>query len=562
LFIENILLSSALRAETKIFQTPLDRIDAELSNGLIRESEAAFQKTYYLSADSRYDEERFGETGLDASNVYDCSSTVIQRSLSKFREKNRHFDPYGLLWRPWLEEADRISKQGEESYVGRVSTVPVWLYMPRGRLHANAAKYKSIRAELKYFLKKYNRSVASWAADVFGKNRIQAWKGPLLWPPDFLKDRAPYLGSYFDTHPVFDAGRTKRWRGPIETFLALVGVKAKSVQDEDSAEGSWKWIISDRVERNSLLWDPEGRSFLILSVKCLDRLIKGDWQHKDVWHKALHEMVIHEMMLAYYLNGKPKSFMRDPVMDAIIQGAAQSYLGRSGPIYTNGPFFRSMGHFYLSDEVHTDYWRYGSAPLWNYLNKLKGEGFLKKYLKSAKKPARYLEKALDEKNAQEDLRVAFAAWVLALEGTPRELRKEIPISVPQTGQINLQDIELKPIDPPKGSIGAAENSFRPQSFRLFHAPIMNAERVAGLNVRWEPASPQLSGYLFLAGRGSKGQTKFLDLAPIKPGSVQNVYFNPIQGPTELFFVVINRGQNGYPGEALQLQVSVVPKKKV
>ncbi len=95
--------------------------------------------------------------------------------------------------------------------------------------------------------------------------------------------------------------------------------------------------------------------------------------------------------------------------------------------------------------------------------------------------------------------------------------------------------------------------------RLFQFPVKNAESILGLNIRWEPSAPKLTGYLFLAGERVEGTQTFLGYTQIKPGVVQQVFLDPFAPAREAYFVVWNPSKKRFASGELQLQVSVVPR---
>jgi len=250
LFLDGGLLSSELRAEIEIAAPPLERIAQSLVQKSIRRAEAAVQSTYYLLGDARYDQERFGKTPISAAAVYDCSATVLQREINKLRKEDKHFDPYGLLWKLWLDEAERVRKQGDAFLIGEIQGIPLRLLVPRDRLHEQAPRYRDIAARMRRFVDRFDQPIANWALQVFGKAKLRPWIASLVWPPEFLKDRVPYVESYFDSHPVFDAGRTKKWRQPIRQFLAAIGRGAKETAVQPLQAHGGTGLDLDRFRSN------------------------------------------------------------------------------------------------------------------------------------------------------------------------------------------------------------------------------------------------------------------------------------------------------------------------
>lgn len=554
----SVSLSSVLLAETRFTPTPLDRIQDAMRVGAIRKSAGLTQTIYYLLGDSRYDAEQFGDTPDTPNGRYDCSATAVFRELYLARDKDRNLDPYGLLWKPWIEEARRIEQSGVVRVIGSVDHRPVRIVMPKGRLHARAPSYRSLARVLEALLAEDGGRLLSWRQKHFGSAKILPWEADLLWPPSFLSGQDPYLTSYFDQHPQYDAGREKKWQKALNEFLKAAGVSAEPSGDEMDLAKSWTWVISDRVQRNVLIWGPEGQNLLFFSPRCLDRALTGDWRSKRDWQRDWRAGSLHEILSAFYLNGKPRSFYRDPWMDAVIQSEVQTFLDRPDIFYSHGPAFTSAGSVSLADKPQSDYLRLGTAPIWRFLSLVRGSRFVQKHFENVLASGRRLQKTLNEEEGGESLWLAFAAWSLGLQGMPEKLHGHVDYWLNPEQMLEPQDMALPPIDPPKGSITQSTTELAPYSVRYIHIPIEKSEQIGALKVYWEPKHKDLLGYLFLAKIRRHEQGRFLDFAPLKPSLSQEVSFTSTPLPSEAFFVVVNTGKSSFPAETLQLQLTVLP----
>ena len=137
-------LSSTVSAEVIMIPTPLDRIQEAMETGAIRKSAGLTQTVYYLLGDSRYDATQFGDTPDTPNGRYDCSATAVFRELYLAREKDRNLDPYGMLWKPWIEEARRVEQTGSVRMIGSLEDRPVRVFIPNGRLHSRSPTYRSL----------------------------------------------------------------------------------------------------------------------------------------------------------------------------------------------------------------------------------------------------------------------------------------------------------------------------------------------------------------------------------------------------------------------------------
>jgi len=284
-----------------------------------------------------------------------------------------------------------------------------------------------------------------------------------------------------------------------------------------------------------------------------------DWRQKKAWQGYWKEAVLHELLLAYYLNAKPKDFYRDPWMDAVMQASAQPFLDKPGLFYANGPFFTMTGLVSFQEEMRTDYLRYGSAPLWRFLIRSEGPKSVQNHFKHVQRSAREIRKYLSRNTNDIEHWLAFATWALSLKGTPESLRDDISLWVNPSNVRHPQDILLNAIDPPKGTIGSANSPILPYSIRYFHIPIEGGRKIAALKVLWEPVETFLKGYLFLAKGRHREQARFLDFTEVKPGLSQEIVFSAENLPTEAYFVVINSSDKTIDGDQLSLQVTVLPK---
>jgi len=553
-----LLSSRPLFAQSEI-STPLDRITEAWQARQVRPSAALTQINRYLLSDPRYDEARFGQTGDNNASRYDCSATAVFRSVVSARKENSNLDPYGQLWQPWIAEANRIASNGDVRVIGRLGESPIRLLMPHGRLHRKAPSYRTLARALERMLD--NRKLRRWYKDLFGSFRLRVWDPTLAWPPPFLAGKGPYISSYFDDHPHFDAGREKRWRAALEEFLEVTGVPTKASEEKLDELKTWTWVISDRVERNLVVWGPMGQSLLFLSPRCFDRAVSGQWGSKADWQQNWVASALHEMLAAFYLNGRRKSFEKDPWMDAVMQGAMQDFLDEPGLFYANGPFYTMAGQVSLGAPPPDNYLRLGTAPLWRFLLEQKGTRLLKKHIRSPGRTLRLLRGELDKNKFGKPMWVAFVAWSLALHGLPEDWHAKTPYWFDPRDMTEPQDLRLKPIDPPKGSIGAAPTPVLPYSFRYVHLPIVASDKIGALKFRWEPQHEGLAGLLFLMKGRHHEQAKFLDVTSIKAGEAHEVLFNSEPPPSEAIFVVINRGPAKLPPESLSIQATVLPRAK-
>lgn len=531
-----------------------------MDTGAIRKSAGLSQTMYYLLGDSRYDTVQFGETPDTPNGRYDCSATAVFRELYLAREKDRNLDPYGMLWKPWIEEARRIEQSGSVRVIGSIDRQPVRIFIPKGRLHSRAPTYRSLARVLEALLAEQHSDLFSWRRMHLGHAQVLPWEPELLWPPGFLSGQDPYINSYFDTHPQYDAGREKKWHAALDEFLAAAGVRLKSGEETLDVENTWTWVISDRVQRNVLIWGPEGQSLLFLSPRCLDRALAGSWRNKRGWQRNWRAGTLQEILIAFYLNGKPKSFYRDSWMDAVIQAEVQTFLDLPDIFYSHGPYFTSAGSVSLNEEPTSDYRRWGTAPIWRFLRLVNGRRFIQKHFDNVRGSQRRLQKALKQEKNRQPLWLALAAWSLGLQGMPESLHGNVEYWINPIQMQEPHDMALPPIDPPKGSIAQSTTVLKPYSIRYIHIPVKNSEEIAALKVYWEPKEKNLDGYLFLAKDRRHEQGRFLDFTAIKPALPQEVLFTSDPLPSEAFFVVINREAKGLPAEALQLQMTVLPKE--
>lgn len=548
-----------LWGEERLIPTPLEKIDQAVSDGKLRQSQAIRQKSYYLLSDPRYEVKKFGTTPTSPSGRYDCSATAVFRSMFLERETDRHADPYGLLWKPWIEEAYRIAHSGDERIIGKIGKIDIRLVMPKGKVHPKGPSYRALARVLSRFLEGDGAKLRKWRHRRFGRVKIKPWNADLIWPPSFLAGRSPYLASYFDAHPYYDAGQESKWKRYLNKFLKALNFNSKSEIQKKGDTSSWTWVISDRVLRNTLIWGPHGKNLLFLSPRCLDRAVGHDWRQKKLWQGYWKEAVLHELLLAYYLNAKPKDFYQDPWMDAVMQASVQPFLDKPGIFYANGPFFTMTGLVSLQEEMRTDYLRYGSAPLWRFLIRAEGPKSIKSHFKHVQRSGRDIRKYLSRESNGYEHWFSYATWALSLKGTPEQLRDDIALWVNPSNVRHPQDILLKPIDPPKGTIGSANSPILPFSIRYFHIPIEDSRKIAALKVLWEPVDTFLKGYLFLAKGRHREQARFLDYTVVKPGLSQEVVFAAESLPTEAYFVVINSSDNSVAANELRLQITVLPK---
>lgn len=556
-----LLLSSPLVAEMRLDPTPIDRIQEAMAGGAIRKSAGLTQLIYYLLDDSRYDEEQFGESPDTPNGRYDCSATSVFRELFLAREEDRNLDPYGLLWKPWIEEARRIEQSGAVRMIGSIDGRPVRILMPKGRLHSRAPTYRSLARVLEALLSEDSDALIRWRRQYFESAKIVPWDAELLWPPQFLAGKDPYITSYFDEHPAYDAGREKNWNRAIEEFLKAAGVVSKPADETFDLAQSWTWVISDRVQRQVLVWGPEGQSLVFLSPRCLDRALAGDWRSKRDWQRDWRASGLQAILSAFYLNGKSKSFYRDPWMAAVIQSEVQDFLDVPDIFYNHGPYFINAHSVSLAELPGTDFLRWGTAPLWRFLSLANGKRFIQKHFENVGATRRSLQKAMEKERDGESLWLAFVSWSLALQGMPEKLHGQVSYWIHAEEVQEPSDMALAPIDPPKGSIAQSTTVFKPYSVRYIHIPIEESDKIEALKFYWEPNEKDLTAYLYLAKKRRHEQGRFLDFAPIKPELAQDILFTSDPLPSEAFFVVVNQSKKSFPAEGLQLQVTVLPKQE-
>lgn len=550
-------LSSVTRAEE---MTPLDKIQAAVDGGRIPGIQGALQQTYYLMGDDRYHEDAFGKEPTTAAGRYDCSSTFVQRRVAARRAQDRNFDPYGMLWKPWVEEADRLMRQGEVAEMGSIGETPVVLYHPQGRFHRRMPKYRTLALVLSRFLREQEESLVDLGRMTMGKRPIAQWSQDLSWPPVFLQNKGPYLNSYFDDHPQFNAGDQKKWFAYRKQLLASVIEDIQEESPHEERSPAWIWLLSDRVRRHTLVWDPEGDSLLFLSAHCLDRVLGGRWRDKAEWHNALKESVAQEILSAFLLNSRNIKYSSDPWLEALVQALVPQLTDQRGPLLRHTPLFSRSGGLSLKTQYDRSFDRLAAAPLWYYFLQVEGNAVLKNYLATNKNREMYLAKRLQKKFRQDSHWLSFALWSLSLKALPASLSADVPAWSAAVPPLLPKDLMLDDVEPPRGTIGSLDKDLAPNSIRYMSFPIRHPKDVEALRVRWKPVAKQLDGYLILTRSQKNDRAEFIDLAPIKPGLPQEVFFDTENLPTEAVFVILHRGDDTYPANEVQLQVTVLPRK--
>ncbi len=483
-----------------------------------------------------------------------CSATYLRRELTRLRTLGKDDDPQGLLWKPWIEEVLRLQRQGQVKSVGRLAGKEIQLLMPRQRNKNGAVSYSQLAVAIRDYLKKRGRTLDQWSKAVFDQKKVSAW-ADFKWPPHFLKDKVPYISSYFDTHEIFDAGRTKKWGEPLEAFLKIVGVKRGEDNPLKLSSKKWTWVLSDRIQRNALVWDDEGRSVLFISMPCLSRLVGENWQEAKRWKSALQGMLLEEILFAYYLNGAPEAFLQDPNVDALVRGVAQSFNEGLLPTVPG----KENVDFSFSQHPPDVSKRYRTAALWHFLYRLRGIPIVRAYIQSQDKSESFLFDQLNKAQDGEDIWLAFLAWSLSYENTPAALRMEVPLVKGQEISSLLSGVPLDNIEPPHGIIGSTTQDLPPHSLRMFTTRIQKREAVGALNIRWEPAAAHLKAYVFLADESNPQQKKFLGYAPMRPSVRQQVFVDPFEPPTHLYFFIVNLSEKRFSQQDLHVQIAVVPR---